>query len=170
MAKLSRNDLKGIVKECLIEILNEGISGDMPVRRPQISESRLKSRTSRASVAASSSTPSRSVLDSITYGNKRKSKGKQVANEKFDRNVSNTIENLTSDPILSSIFQDTARTTLQEQKDARVADSGMMSHEAAVLTQGDSAARVASQSDPMDMFSESSEKWAQLAFSSPTSK
>mgnify|MGYP003659356651 CR=1 FL=1 len=49
-------------------------------------------------------------------------------------------------------------------------DSGQISHEAATFTHGDSAARATAQSDPMQMFSGASEKWAELAFSSSPGK
>ena len=110
--------------------------------------------------------PRRSALDSITYGIDQK----KVVNENFDRNVSSAVNVLTSDPTMQSIFQDTARTTLQEQTQSASSDNSTISHEAAVMTQGDSAARTAAASDPMDMFSGAADKWAALAFPQASNK
>ena len=48
-SKLSKSDLKEIVKECLVEILQEGImssSGGKPAARQRIRENNTKSRRS----------------------------------------------------------------------------------------------------------------------------
>ena len=169
MAKLSRSALKGIVKECLVEILNEGILNEAPTRTRQLRES---SRATSLGVGESRATSrahqaSRRIgLDSITYGSQEDS----APNEKFEKNVTNAVSNLTKDPVLSSIFQDTARTTLQEQRQG--VDSGTSStpvpHESAILAHGDKAARAAAMSDPMEMFAGSSNNWAALAFQNST--
>ena len=44
MAKLSRDSLKEIVKECLVEILSEGIGGT-PARTLKVSKSKPKSNS-----------------------------------------------------------------------------------------------------------------------------
>ena len=163
MAKLSRTALKGIVKECLIEILNEGISGEAQDNGMQLNESKSLSGRTR-SLSHASIGPS---LDTAKPGNSGHPK---APNKNFEKNIRKAVNNLTSDPVLSSIFQDTARTTLQEQRSVGVTDSGQISHEAATFTQGDSAARTTSQSDPMQMFSGASEKWAELAFPSSHGK
>jgi hypothetical protein len=104
MAKLSRSALKGIVKECLVEILNEGILNEAPTRTRQLRES---SRATSLGVGESRATSrahqaSRRIgLDSITYGSQEDS----APNEKFEKNVTNAVSNLTKDPVLSSIFQ-----------------------------------------------------------------
>jgi len=78
---------------------------------------------------------------------------------------------LTDDPVLSSIFQDTARTTLQEQRSSTPSTSNTpVAHEAAVLSQGDKAAKAAAMSDPLEMFGEAASNWAALAFESSARK
>ena len=154
MAKFSRNQLKSLVKECLVEILEEGIG----TPGAQLQESR-----SRRSASNQPSTHTRRRgLDNITYGSKKK-----VENQDFDKNVKSSVTSLTADPVLQAIFSDTARTTLQEQ----INDSGpSMGAEAQISMQGDSASREMIQSDPMNIFGDASQNWAALAFSDPASK
>ena len=70
--------------------------------------------------------------------------------------IPETIKSITDDPLMQSIFADTARTTLQEQSSAE--------KNPRVLA-GDRAARIADESDPIDMFGEAAGNWATLAFS-----
>ena len=90
MAKLTKSALKGIVKECLIEILSEGIGSS-----ETITESR---RPARKKVT------------------QRKKPSAQVINDDlFESAVNKTVNSITDDSIMKDIFADTARTTLQEQ-------------------------------------------------------
>ena len=159
MAKLTRAAIKEIVKECLVEILQEGLdSTDVMVEsRGRKSQSKGLMREATSSSRGSSSRGS--ALDNITYGQKNKS----IKNESFESNVEKITSQMTSDPVLSSILADTARTTLQEQTVAEVKGPG--SSLVATSAAGDRAARDMSKSDPLDIFSESSQKWAALAFS-----
>jgi len=97
MAKLSRNSLKALVKECLVEILAEGIGSheaeDLRERRtaPQ-RQTKLRSSASRPD---------------------RKPKSNQ--DEKLDRVIDTTVGILTEDSIMKEILADTARTTYQAQ-------------------------------------------------------
>lgn len=64
--------------------------------------------------------------------------------------------------MLSSILADTAKTTLQEQGSAESKGPGGAAIPSSVA--GDTAARIAASSNPEEMFGESADKWAQLAF------
>ena len=88
MAKMTRAKLKGIVKECLVEILAEGLNGD-----PTAKVAAAKKRSAKA-------------VEEKRLAEHRK---------KFEYKVDNTVSGLTDDPIMASIFKDTASTTLQEQ-------------------------------------------------------
>ena len=118
MAKLSREKLKTIVKECLVEILSEGLS--TPDNRLTESSTRHKTKQKHVNL--------RPALDNISFGQK----------------VQQTVGNLTNDPLMASIFADTAVGTLQEQIGAE--------SRGAVAQQGDSASRAMSESEPNDMF------------------
>lgn len=122
--KITKNVLKTVVKECLIEILSEGFS---------LSKTRSESDVS-------------STINEVKKTPRKKSSN-------FDKLVKQTSESLTSDPVLSSIFEDTAKTTLQEQFNSPKS-----------ILAGDSASYKAATSDPEDLFGESASKWASLAF------
>ena len=97
MAKLTKNQLKSIVKECLVEILSEGLatSADMIVEAKKESPLRKASRPSGRPKR-------RSALDEV----------------KFNNAAEHRAASITDDPIMRSILADTAKTTLQEQAQA----------------------------------------------------
>lgn len=125
--KITKNVLKTVVKECLIEILSEGFS---------LSKSQSESDISNT-INEVRSNPRRKAADLV----------------RFEKRVKETSESLTKDPVLSSIFEDTAKTTLQEQQN-------MPSQ----VIAGDRASYAAATNDPTDLFGESADKWAALAF------
>lgn len=97
MAKLTKNQLKSIVKECLVEILSEGLatSADMIVEAKKEKTLRKASRPSGR--------PKRSAaLDEVKFNNAAEQRAASI----------------TDDPIMRSILADTAKTTLQEQAQA----------------------------------------------------
>jgi len=137
MAKLKRDDLKQIVKECLVEILAEGLENSSS---SQLSESRV----------LSSPTP-----------RPRKSRPKgSDDNPNFNKAVTKNVSALTDDPMMASLFEDTARGTYQDQLSNESAPGQASMTETAApgadLTQvfGDDAAQ----------------NWAALAFNSPSKK
>jgi|ETNvirnome_2_130_1030620.scaffolds.fasta_scaffold00296_7 hypothetical protein len=146
MAKFSRRDLKDVVKECLVEILQEGLSGD---RQTSMMAESISSRETMSQDPL----PRKRSLDNISWNKKPKK------NPNFEKNIDNITNQMTSDPILASVLADTAMTTLQEQASA---DSGMRHSPSAA--RGDSADLMMSRSDPIDIFGESAGKWAELAF------
>jgi hypothetical protein len=153
MAKVTKQKLKSIVKECLIEILSEGI-GDSQAQ--QISES-----TNITSFAPVNNKPmqKRQKKRQTSMLNDGPQQG-VMKNQAFEENITSAVNSLTDDPIMASIFSETARTTLQEQ----VTAEGRNSSPSAVA-QGDAAARKMAASDPSSIFGDASNKWANLAFS-----
>ena len=149
MAKITRSVLKGIVKECLVEILLEGIEGEdadmleesLDVDRPQRKQTKNK-------------------LDSRKNIQKRQkmldSKKAKVRVKQEEQQASDTISNLTQDPTMAAIFADTAATTLQEQVERK----GKMGYRPA----GDAASQIAHENDPSDLF-DGANNWEDLAFS-----
>ena len=132
MAKVSRGMLKSLVKECLFEILLEASDESAS----PLTEARSQPKKSRKR------TP-RPALDSISY-----------APQKSAPTIDTS--GITSDPVMSAIFEDTARTTLREQNSA---ERGKMPS-----ARGDAATRMAGDSDPTELFGESAQNWAALAF------
>ncbi len=93
MAKMTRSKLKGIVKECLVEILAEGIG-----------------TTTALNEAAENSRRQEKML-SIKKEQERLTKHRK----NLDRKISETVSNITTDTLMQDILADTARNTLQEQ-------------------------------------------------------
>jgi hypothetical protein len=160
--KFTKSHLKSLVKECLLEILHEGAdSRETSLQsHPMISESRVQERPHRRE---HTDRPQRNMrrstaLDNVTWDNMPK----QTPNPDFSNRVKNITSQITSDPVLSDIFADTAMTTLQEQVGAERAGPGGMSLPTSAA--GDNAARIAHASTPEELFSESAGKWAALAF------
>ncbi len=146
MAKLTKAALKSIVKECLFEILLDASdSGDV------MQENRTTQLVERSRKMTKKSRPKKlhPALDNMSY-DKAPPKEPKI----------NT-EGLTSDPVMSAIFKDTAETTLREQA---AAERG------APIAGGDAAALAASNNNPTDLFGESAKNWAALAFSDSSPK
>lgn len=145
MAKVNRSVLKSIVKECLVELLAEGLSnGDSEELNESISLNKRRAPSSRSI--------NKQIKHDLTSNNKK------VVNPSFEENTNRVINNATSDPVLASILSDTAKTTLQEQNSAD-------SPNKFTAKSNDTYAKIADESDPMEMFSESASNWAHLAFS-----
>ena len=81
-----------------------------------------------------------------------------IVNHKFEESTNKIITQTTKDPIMASILQDTARTTLQEQNS--LDQPNKFSSKS-----NDIYSQTVNENDPMDIFSESSGNWATLAFS-----
>jgi hypothetical protein len=149
--RLTKEDLKSIVKECLVEILTE----------PAINESRSPRQSQTSRQPAASIDPGlarrRAHLESIQVGQPQKAPPQPRVSQ-------NEIRSITSDPVLQSIFADTAQRLSEVQEPA--AGNGRVTHEQAVMTAGDAASKAMLNSDPLDIF-DSASKWADLAFSDP---
>jgi hypothetical protein len=94
VAKVTKSAFKKIVKECLVEILSEGLMpelGKKSVRK--ISESKVTRRREE---------------EEVRLSHHRK---------KLDRRIEDTVSSITDDSVLRDILSDTAKTTLQEQMD-----------------------------------------------------
>jgi len=140
MAKVSRNVLKGIIKECLIEILAEGIIGDPAPAKVNALESMLSEAPRKKRRKKTRAKPTN-----------------ELDNDRFNSAVSNSVRSLTDDDVLASIFADTAKTTLQEQIGAEGKGPGL----------ADSASRKMDQLDPLEVFGnngQGDDYWAKLAF------
>ena len=146
MSKLLRSELKSIVKECLLEILSEGIGSDPMTEGRNFNKqtNNKKNKTNR-----------RPGLDNVTYRQK-KEQPRLVNSNPRPKNT-----NLTSDPILNELLADTAKTTLHEQ----VAADSKRGMAAMTAQHGDAAARAVDKATPEEMFgSQAASKWQKLAF------
>ena len=156
--------LKSIVKECLLEILAEGLIGNNSATQKEVREFRGTLQETRerqqasemidqqTSKASSSRRPS--YLDKI----KMNVDTRRDTAPGLDNQTKKRVASITSDPIMSDILADTAMTTLQEQKETR-RNTGP-----SVMSSGDKAAKIVDQSSPEDLFGGQANKWANLAF------
>ena len=160
--KLDKKVFKSIVKECLVEILAEGLypqEGDTHQKKTDLRESIQKKSIRGAGRSTSQKNTTQrnlqtkgSYLDKVNYAPDSKNLQSNI-NEK----ASNLISKVTKDPIMSEIFADTAASTLQEQR-----ESG--SRTSMPTKPADTAAKIVAESDPTDLFGASAGKWADLAF------
>lgn len=150
--KLSRDELKNIVKEVLVEILAEGLNGSSRT----INETRRAQPATQVKQQQEVTTRSM-IADKISFLPRQSQQ--QVQPRGLDRRALNE---MTADPILQEMLADTAvRGTpiIEESK------GGNMAQEVAIAAQGDAAAKAMLRSDPNDIFGDASSKWATLAFS-----
>lgn len=164
----AKDAVKSLVKECLIEILAEGLIGNSQATLKESRElrgvlheasDRLISKDSFNNIAGNTNTTQTSpkrptYLDNIKAGvdNHR---GNNTAGDK----ITETVNKLTNDPIMAEILADTAMTTLREQSETAGRPSTP-----SVSASGDAAAKLVDQSLPEDLFGGQSAKWANLAF------
>ena len=146
-SKLSKTALKGLIKECLIEILAEGLAEKTVTPAQSLKETLNKSKQTKTRKPA----------------RRRQNIQEEAPVHTVDKNknLESKIDSVTSDPILAEMLADTAQTTLREQV---AADSKRNLQ--TIGRQGDQAAQLAEANDPEDLFGEEiSGKWASLAFS-----
>lgn len=133
MAKVKRSVLKEIVKECLLEILFEGIDSESGYEEEEpIREVRQPRRTSRPSKP-------------------KRERPQRKAPKLQETAVNAAVSELTADPLMASIFADTAQTTLLEQKEGR-------------RPPADNAAAAVQNVDNMENIFEGAGNWAAIAF------
>lgn len=138
--KVSRVDLKEVVRECLLELLSEGIG---PIG--QAGTPRMRETTERKFPAVP--TQRYAVQSAPPKRSPRPPQQSDDLREAIKRNAG-------GDPVLAGILADTARTTLPAMIQG---DRGMVT--------GDAAQRTVAALAPEQMFdSETTDKWASLAF------
>ena len=146
MAKLSRTLLKDIVKECLVEILSEGLSQKVMT----------EAVTPQRQVSIKNKKPQRSpAADLISYGEPEvKVPDTSAINARIAKNSG-------GNSIMESILRDTAQNTLPTMLAAESRETrGMVER----TTRGDAATKAMASADPMDLF-ENAGNWAAMAFS-----
>lgn len=122
MAKLTRTALKSVVKECLLEILAEGIASE------PLNESLIKKSPPRPTRVKNK----KAALDQIKVNQKNQ----------------NLVESLSG---TNSMMQDIFRDTLENTMAAQSSDAEN-SHLAQRATHGDTATKQMIEADPMNLF------------------
>ena len=140
MAKVKRSVLKEIVKECLLEILFEGIDSEPGYQEEEPIREARKPRASRPS-------PTRDLAAAVQETQRRTKPQRQPRVDMTKEAVSE----LTDDPVMASIFADTAQTTLQEQREGRKPNV-------------DNASAIVDHAEDMSDIFEGAGNWAAIAF------
>lgn len=154
-----RSELKALVKECLIEILKEGLNTSST---PQsVVNDAKKSSITTNEKKNNTVLPQRKSSQLISYNSSVKQKSIQ------ENSIKSTVSTLTVDPLMSSIFADTMKTTMSEQgrfeqSQPSLADIGGNKHIAPLQHITDIP--VPATPEAVDMINESSQNWAALAF------
>ena len=146
MAKVKRSVLKEIVKECLLEILFEGIDSEPGYEEETIREAR---QPRRRAPRPSSNDLATAVRNST---NSQKPVRTETQKEGFRESfVSTAVGELTDDALMAELLTDTAQTTLREQKEGK-------------RVPADNAAAVIDEADDMSQIFENASNWAAIAF------
>lgn len=178
--KLAYNDLKSLVKEALVEILQEGLGGLLSGSNPVTSQRYEEEEEIVQPVMRQKPSPMQSrapapmklvqqqqvpTLTSMYEAKTLQKMGNQLNQQRVSAQKQSvkapikkeSINNLTDDPLMAQIFADTAKTTLQEQTkaEARNGIGPMSNHD--LMVEG---------SEPIDLFGDVANNWANLAFSS----
>lgn len=132
---MKKSELKALIKQCLVEILNEGLAGTLKANPEALAKPYLENRK-----------PAPRSQQSQAHHN-------QVIRE--------IVGNATQDPILASIFAETAATTLATQNAAEGKGGGQVYTAPAGA---DAATMAIAGHAPEDLFGEAANKWAALAF------
>ena len=155
--KMTRQDLKNIVKECLVEILSEGLADTSRT----IAESKMAAPVRQAPQQQVAAVNRRqNIADKISFL-PPKNEIKQSSSPSRQQMHQDLARSLTSDPVLADIFADTAKSGAHRQMNESASSIG---HEQMIASAGDAAAKAMLRSDPADVFGESAGKWAALAF------
>lgn len=144
---MTKEDLKDLIKECIVEVLAEGLTTTLRESKTAKPQRQQQRNPQELALAAK-----RSALDGIRVGPPvQKPNASQVMRPSSPpppkQHVARMVEGLTNDPVMSAIFADTANSTLMEQVSAE---------------SGRNASGPTTGVDP-SMF-EGSANWATLAF------
>jgi len=145
MAKVSKSLLKGLVKECLVEILTEGLAG---------SDTLVESRERRPA-------PTPRKKPQATRKHPTNFMEVNTGPAPITEHVQERIDSVAgSNDVMRDILADTAQRTLPNMV---AADKPETSGMAQRMVRGDPAAQTMAAVDPMDLF-EGASNWATLAF------
>jgi len=147
MAKMTKNMLKGIVKECLVELLAEGLG--------QFGAPLLESRRPARAARPQQGKKRNSIFDQIdqTFAAEPKTG--------FNEAIAQAARTASADPMMQAILTDTAKTTLQEQlrHEPRSANAGpqFLEDNETALAQAPGAGL-----DITSLFGEATNNWSEV--------
>lgn len=155
---MTRDELKELIRECLVEIITEGAATQLPMPpRAKIREAAVK--------AVAQDVPRRKTIGGMSLDRPALPQHAPPRQEQQRRPqteaVARAASKITSDPVLASIFADTAATTMQAQSQAERMGTAAVA---------DPFASVTAQREAHEMFGSAAQNWAALAFSDTTQR
>ncbi len=145
---MKREELKALIKECIVEVLQEGVTST----KRGIQEGRDLRPIASAPTAPA---PIRKTINGMSLDRPALPQAQRTAPAPRPNQVNRAVAGLTRDPVLSAIFADTATNTLAEQAQAE---------RMGPVIAGDAASVRMSQADPVDLFGGAAANWAAYAF------
>lgn len=143
----AKNVLKSLVKECLVELLQEGIG----------SSGYLRESKSKVSRPKETNNGSRNFTSSVTRSPIVEEKNKIKENNLVNKNIDNIITSIADNDLMRSILSDTANTTLVEQLKHDRANYSSETHRDIPSAEGPGI-------DIDSIFSENKNNWNLMAF------
>ena len=104
---MKKTDLKSIIKECLIEILQEGLL----TTSYKIQENKKRNPSLKETLTEEVFLPRANHPAQHKFANKPQPR---QDTRKFENNIKQKVSQLTNDPIMASLFEDTAKGSLQD--------------------------------------------------------
>ena len=148
---MKKTDLKSIIKECLIEILQEGLL----TTSYKIQENKKRNPSLKETLTEEVFLPRANHPAQHKFANKPQPR---QDTRKFENNISQ----LTNDPIIASLFEDTANTSLQDMLNHEIpGGGGARPIPADLMNAGASGTGIS-----LDAFGGGSSSWADIAFAS----
>ncbi len=147
--KIGKSDLKALIKECLVEILAEGLGSTIT----EAAQAQPRGPRNRDAEPLPGRRPAPRAYNDPFAGRKRALDEIRVGQPQAPQHAPPpaNIAALTRDPIMAAIFADTAATTLVEQNNG--------------VRQGDAASQAAARMAPEQMFDEAQiDRWNEAAF------
>lgn len=148
MATVKRSVLKRLVKECLVEILVEGLNDDDSTTQLVEAAGRRRTKASRP----------KDDMPQRIQSRKKMLREKIVTEAPPQKTAKDFMGSLTDDPVMAQIFAETAQTTLPQMMAGEKRGKNP-------LVPADGAAKLVQENEIEDLF-EGSSNWATLAFSS----
>jgi len=173
--KLSKDDLKEIVKECLVEILSEGLASSKSIvenrsarSTRQVSQHQATPGLTGRAAAPAAQQQRTSMYDKMSFIPQKDQVQRAATQKKI--NPLSMVKDITSDPVLAGVLAETASSGQHLSMNESNTSNSQPSHEEQVMSSGDAAARKMLMSDPTELFGDSVGMWSTLAFSSPGRK
>lgn len=150
--KIGKNELKALIKECLVELLAEGLGSNLNEAVAASPRASGGPRNRDVEPLPGQRPAPRGHVDSLAARRRALDEIRVAPQQTPPPPVQQAVSALTRDPIMAAIFADTAQTTLVEQ------NSG-------ARPGGDRAAQAIANVDPTSMFDEAQiDKWNEAAF------